>query len=362
MKKSIFAALLALGALPASATDLYFGADLSYANQIVDCGGIYRDNGKPADVYSIFKDHGANLIRVRIWTDGNKSPYSNLPDVIRTIRATREKGMQVLLDFHYSDSWADAGKQYTPKAWEDITDTDALADTLYRYTTYVLATLDHQGLMPEMVQVGNEINVEMLRKQDASETPGEHTPINWERNARLINAGIRAVRDAGRASKIQPRIMLQIAQPENVEPWFAAATSAGVTDYDLIGISYYGHQWSTYDLPQLGDVIRRLRMTYRNKDVMLVETAFPNGADLPGMHSNLNAKAEMPGYTATVEGQKKFLVDLAKTVLAAGGDGVNYWGPDLVPNTCSSRNTGSRTALFDLEGNALPGMDFMRAR
>ena len=112
MKKSIVATLLALGALPASATDLYFGADLSYANQIVDCGGIYRDKGQPADVYSIFKDHGANLIRVRIWTDGNKSPYSSLPDVIRTIRATREKGMQVLLDFHYSDSWADAEHQF----------------------------------------------------------------------------------------------------------------------------------------------------------------------------------------------------------------------------------------------------------
>lgn len=357
MKKSITAALVALCSLPASATDIYFGADLSYANQIVDCGGIYRDKGQPVDVYQIFKDHGANLIRVRIWTDGNKSPYSNLPDVIRTIRATREMGMQVLLDFHYSDSWADAGKQYTPKAWEDISDTAALEDTLYRYTYYILATLDHQGLMPEMVQVGNEINVEMLKKQGA---PKE--PINWERNARLINAGIRAVRDAGAQSKIKPRIMLQIAQPENVEPWFAAATQAGVTDYDLIGISYYGHMWSTYDLPQLGEVIRRLRTTYRNKDVMLVETAFPNGADLPGMHSNLNAKAEMPGYTATVEGQKKFLVDLTKTVLAAGGDGVNYWGPDLVPNTCSTRNTGSRTALFDLEGNVLPGIDFLQAR
>jgi arabinogalactan endo-1,4-beta-galactosidase len=348
--------------LSASATDLYFGADLSYANQIVDCGGIYRDNGKPTDVYQIFKDHGANLIRVRIWTDGNTSPYSTLPDVIRTIRAAREKGMQVLLDFHYSDSWADAGKQIIPAAWADLHDTDALADTLYRYTSYILATLDHQGLMPEMVQVGNEINPEMLMPQ--AEPKGQDHPrsIDWARNAALINAGIRAVREAGAKSRIKPRIMLQIAQPEYVEPWFAAAAKAGVTDFDLIGISYYGHMWSTYDIPQTGETIKRLRSAYPNKDVMLVETAFPNGADLPGMHSNLSAKAAMPGYPATPEGQKKFLVDLTKTVLAAGGDGVNYWGPDLVPNTCSSRNKGSRTALFDLDGNVMPAMDFMRAR
>ena len=70
----------------------------------------------------------------------------------------------------------------------------------------------------------------------------------------------------------------------------------------------------------------------------------------------------MPGYPATPEGQKKFLVDLTKTVLAAGGDGVNYWAPDLVPNGCATRNTGSRTSLFDLDGNLLPGIDFMKAR
>lgn len=362
MKKTVLAAVMAFCAVPASATELYFGADLSYAGQMQDCNAVYRDNGTPADIFTIFKNHGANLIRVRIWTDGNKSPYSNLPDVIRVIRAARAAGMQVLLDFHYSDSWADAGKQIIPAAWADIHDTDALADTLYRYTAYILAALDHQGLLPEMVQVGNEINPEML--MPAAEPKGQDhpRPIDWMRNAKLINAGIRAVREAGAKSRIKPRVMIQIAQPEYVEPWFAAAVKAGVTDFDLIGISYYGHQWSTYDIPQTGAVIKRLRTAYPDKDVMLVETAFPYGADAPGMHSNLSAKAAMPGYPITPEGQKKFLVDLTKTVLAAGGDGVNYWAPDLVPNGCATRNTGSRTSLFDLDGNLLPGIDFMKAR
>lgn len=363
MKRILLAAaLMAQCCLPASATQLYFGADLSYYGQMMDCKAVYKDGGQPADIFTIFKNHGANLIRVRVWTDGNKSPYSTLPDAMRVIRAAKAQGMQVLLDFHYSDSWADAGKQIIPAAWADIHDPDALADTLYRYTAYVMATLDHQGLMPEMVQVGNEINPEML--MPAAEPKGQDHPraIDWSRNAKLVNAGIRAVREAGAKSKIKPRIMLQIAQPEYVEPWFAAAAKAGVTDFDLIGISYYGHMWSTYDIPGTGQVIRRVRKAYPDKDVMLVETAFPYDVDAPGMHSNLSGKAAMPGYPVTIEGQKKFLVDLTKEVLAAGGDGVNYWAPDLVPNGCPTRNTGSRTSLFDLEGNVLPAIDFMKAR
>lgn len=363
MKKILLATALALSPLPASAaTQLYFGADLSYYGQMMDCKAVYKDGGQPQDIFTIFKNHGANLIRVRLWTDGNKTPYSNLPDVIRVIRQAHANGMQVLLDFHYSDSWADAGKQIIPAGWAGIHDTDALADTLYRYTAYILTTLDKQGLMPEMVQVGNEINPEMLMPQAEPKGQDHPRPIDWARNAKIINAGIRAVREAGAKSMVKPRILLQIAQPEYVEPWFAAAEKAGVTDFDLIGISYYGHMWSTYDIPGTGEVIRRLRKTWPDKDVMLVETAFPYDVDAPGMHSNLSGKAAMPGYPVTIEGQKKFLTDLTKTVLAAGGDGVNYWAPDLVPNSCATRNTGSRTSLFDPDGNVLPGIDFMKAR
>lgn len=358
------AALLAAMA-PASARQLYFGADLSYANQMADCHGVYRDSdGQVKDVYTIFKDHGANLVRVRLWTDGNKTGYSNLGDVEKTIRAARDRGMQVLLDFHYADSWADGGKQPIPAAWAGIKDDAKLADTLYQYTYYVMTTLAHQGLMPQMVQVGNEINPEMLQYSSAQFVNGGvaiKPKINWKRDALLINAGIRAVRESGKASDIKPLILLQIAQPENVESWFADATTAGVTDYDLIGISYYGYQWSKDDLAQTGETIQRLRKTYPSKDVMLVETAYPWSLDPPGVHSNLSAKALMPGYPATPEGQKKFLVDLTRTVLDAGGDGVNYWAPDMVPNSCSTRNKGSTTALFNFNGDVLPGIDFMRA-
>src|SRR5690348_3248219 len=90
--------------LSAQAGPLYFGADLSFAGQMADCGAVYRDSdGQAKDIYQIFKNHGANLVRVRIWNDGNRTKYSTLGDVIRTIRGAKAQGMQVLLDFHYSD-------------------------------------------------------------------------------------------------------------------------------------------------------------------------------------------------------------------------------------------------------------------
>jgi arabinogalactan endo-1,4-beta-galactosidase len=117
--------------------------------------------------------------------------------------------MNVLLDFHYSDTWADPSKQIIPAAWEDIEDVNELGDELYAYTYDVLMELDSLGLMPES---------EILRPEG---TAG--TPIHWERNALLLNQAIRAVRDADAQSDESPHIMLHVAQPENVEGWLLAA-------------------------------------------------------------------------------------------------------------------------------------------
>ncbi len=236
------AAMLAvvLFALPAGAEErarpFYLGADLSFANEMEDCGVQYRDGGKVEDVFSIFRAHGATLVRVRLWNDARWTRYSDLSDVKKTVRRARAQGMQVLLDLHYSDDWADGDKQHIPKAWADIAGTDDLARTLYNFTYDTLMALDREGLMPELVQVGNETNPELMSSRVWDK---QKDRIDWTRNAALFNAGIRAVHDAGARSKIQPRVMLHIAQPENVEPWFAAADRAGVRGFDLIGISYY---------------------------------------------------------------------------------------------------------------------------
>ena len=234
MKVRLIGAILLAATLPgpiqAKAPALYLGADLSYVNEVEDCGAVFRKDGKKVDPFKLFAAEGANIVRVRIWNDATWTRYSNLPDVEKTIARSKAAGMQVLLDFHYSDDWADGEKQIIPKAWVGLTN-EQQAKALYDYTLGILTALDRGGLMPEMVQVGNETNSEL-----AGNKKGD--PIDWTRNAMLFNAGIKAVRDAGVRSAIKPRIMLHIAQPENVEPWFEAADKAGISGYDIIGIRW----------------------------------------------------------------------------------------------------------------------------
>ena len=357
------APLLALAAAacatpqPPGAPPLWLGADLSYVNEMEDCGAIFRKDGERVDPFRLFAAEGANLVRVRIWNDAEWTRYSDLADVAKTIRRAKAAGMQVLLDFHYSDDWADGEKQLVPKAWAGL-DPDATAKALYDYTREVLGALDAQGLMPEMVQVGNETNSEMSGSKKGD-------PINWERNAKLFNAGIRAARDAGAASAIKPQVMLHIAQPENVEPWFAAAEAAGVTGYDIVGISYY-RKWSTMDLTGLGEVIARVKQRF-GKDVIVVETAYPFTNDNADKAPNLlGPDTLIPAYPATPEGQLAYLTDLTRLTVANGGSGVVYWEPAWVSTECSTRwgqgSNWDNATFFDFRrGNeALPAFRFFR--
>lgn len=340
---------------PRPADGLYLGADLSYVNEMDDCGAVYRKVGKRVDPFALMKSAGGNLVRVRIWNNATWTKYSNPADVARTIRRARAQKLQVLLDFHYSDDWADGDKQLVPAAWAKL-DAAAQAKALYAYTRKVLADLDAQGLMPELVQVGNETNPELMAGKGGR-------PIDWKRNALLLDAGIRAVHDAGKAARIEPRIMLHIAQPENVLPWFDAATAAGLRGYDLIGISYY-RKWSTRSIAQLGETIVEARRRYK-VDVMVVETAYPfSTAGEDASPNLLGADSLIPGYPATPQGQLDYLTDLTQRVVDSGGVGVVYWEPAWVSTSCKTRwGTGSNwenAAWFDLRSHeALPAFDFL---
>jgi arabinogalactan endo-1,4-beta-galactosidase len=157
--------------------------------------------------------------------------------------------------------------------------------------------------------------------------------------------------------------MLHIAQPENLEPWFAAATQAGVTDFDLIGISYY-KKWSKLGMDGLGRTIMRLKRQYK-ADILLVETAYPWTLDNADTAPNvLGADSLIAEYPATPEGQRRYLLDLTHLVIANGGVGVVYWEPAWVSSRCKTRwGSGSgwdNAALFDFHGRLLPGADYLR--
>jgi arabinogalactan endo-1,4-beta-galactosidase len=341
----------------------FAGVDLSYVNEVEACGAEYRLKGKLRDPYELFAESGANLVRLRLWNNPDWTRYSTEADVTRSIERSHKAGMHVLLDFHYSDDWADPQKQTIPAAWAaDIGDADKLAAHVYEYTRDVLARLNARGLLPYMVQVGNEINTQMLRP---AETKGE--PIDWARNAKILDAGIRAVREAKTADGRSPKVMLHVAQPENVEPWFAAATAAGVRDFDYIGVSYYP-KWSTLNMKQAGAALAAVKQRFK-ADIIVVEVSYPwTLKDAGDKASNLLGEDSLlRGYPATPSGQQRFMNDVVRMTREAGGVGVVYWEPAWVSTSCATRwGTGSHwenATLFDFrKGNELtPAADFLKA-
>ena len=364
-------ALFAAGAASAAASlacaaapdERFAGVDLSYVNEMEACGAEFRVQGQKRDPHELFAAAGANLVRLRLWNAPDWTNYSTEADVTRAIERAHKAGMKVLLDFHYSDDWADPQKQTIPAAWAaDIDNPNRLATHVYEYTRDVLGRLNARGQLPYMVQVGNEINTQMLRPAD---TKGE--PIDWARNAKVLNAGVRAVREARAADGSSPKVMLHVAQPENVEPWFAAAVAAGVRDFDYIGVSYYP-KWSSLDMKPAEAALVRVVKRF-GRPIIVVEVSYPfTLQDAGDKAPNLLGEDSLhPGYPATLRGQQRFMNDVVQMTLRVGGVGVVYWEPAWVSTKCATRwGTGSHwenATLFDFrkKNELTPAVDFLKA-
>ena len=327
---------------------------------MLDCGAVYKNaQGITKDPYKIFNEAGANLVRVRLWHHPTWTEYSNFEDVKKTIKRAKAEGMFVLLDFHYSDTWADPDKQFIPAAWESQRNNkENLGDLLYNYTYKTLADLAVLDLLPNIVQVGNETNRMILQKE------GENLAMDWDRNAFLLNKGIKAVRDIANEKNKEIGVMLHIAQPENGLWWFKQATDAGITDYDWIGLSYYPI-WSEYKLDNVGVAFKTLINTYK-KRLMVVETAYPFTLENKDAASNiLNEKALIAEFPATQQGQLDYMKKLEAVIKLAGGEGLVYWEPAWVSTKCSTLwGQGSHwenVAFFDFDNKATLGMQFYNA-
>lgn len=343
--------LLSLTGAAAKAELPWRGVDLSYVNELEDCGATYRDAGGRSDPFAIFAEAGANLVRLRLWHSPDWTAYSTLDDVSKSIRRARAHGLRVLLDFHYSDDWAHPGKQLVPAAWRDLDD-GARARALGDYTERTLMTLARDGLLPDVVQVGNETNTDLLIETEID----ERTPVRWSRNAPLINAGIAAVRRVARREGADIAIMLHVAQPENVVRWFDGALAAGVDDFDLIGVSYYP-RWSSTPFTEVGPFVADLRTRYQ-RDIVIVETAYPWTLEAQDTaHNLLGDDALVAGYPASVDGQRRWLLDLQDAIRDNGGLGLVYWEPAWISTRCKTRwGTGSHwenATLFDSDSSML---------
>jgi arabinogalactan endo-1,4-beta-galactosidase len=340
------------------------GADLSSVNGVEDNGGIYLDSGIVKDPFTIFKNRGANTVRVRLWNNpqwlaayNNGKMYSDINDVEKTIQRAKAAGMSVNLDLHYSDQWADPGNQAIPAAWNNLT-LDVLKDSVYQYTLNVLNELKNRNLTPEFIQVGNETNQGMLFPT------GAVVNDNWTAFGVLLKSGIKAIRDFSAASSIKPQIIVHVAEPENAD-YFAngVINKAGVTDFDILGVSYY-YVWSTLtSLSQLGTTISSLKSKY-GKKIMIAETAYPWTSLYADNYNNvISGSVAFAGYDVSKEGQYKYMKDLTQQVITGGGAGIMYWEPAWISSKLTDKwGTGSsweNNTFFDFSGNSLPAIDFM---
>lgn len=231
------------------------GADISFLPQLEARGMKFSDKGVEMDPILILKDHGFNYIRLRIFNDPARdsgySPGKGFCDLEHTVamaKRVKAAGMKLLLDFHYSDTWADPGKQYEPAAWRNLSFTD-LKKALYDYTAKVLTTLKTQGAAPDMVQVGNEINHGLVWP--------EGNIGHLDSMSQLISAGVAAVKSVDPSIVIMLHIALGGQNDEAV--FFIDQVLARKVHFDVIGLSYYPKWHGTVDDLQdnMNDLVRR---------------------------------------------------------------------------------------------------------
>ena len=362
---------------PFTSDEFVMGVDLSYVNQVEDHGGIYRDSSKVRDPFRIMKNHGSNMVRVRLWhnpvwvrtvyNNPQKTLYSGFTDVVKTIQRAKALGMAINLDIQYSDSWADPTKQKPPVAWEDITSLPLLKDSVYNYTFSVLNKLNKLGLMPEMVQIGNETNCGLMMTGTKNGFPNLNgCSEKWQDLGAVINSAIKAVRDVVAQSIVKTKIALHVADPKNVEWWVGKiTTSAAVTDFDVIGMSYYPLWHTTIGFGNLPDLISKLKTTF-SKKVMILETAYPWTTEYADSYNNqFGSQSPLIGYPFSREGQTQFMTNLCQNVMNAGGSGVFYWEPAWISSQMKDLwGTGSsweNCTFFDFSGNVLPVIDYMKS-
>lgn len=320
---------------PAHAQQYAIGADVSFLGKCEQDGVVFKENGQPRDVLAILHEHHYNWVRLRLFHDPAANPTRLPNDLNYTLalaRRAKEQGFRILLDFHYSDTWADPGKQFTPQSWSGMSHRQ-LRRQVYRYTRDTIAAFREQGLMPDMVQIGNEVTHGVL-------WPDGKLPGHWDHFADLIKAGIRGVK-AGHGSEPMPRIMIHIERSGD----YTAAVDfydkliAHRVSFDVIGLSYYPY-WHG-DIETMRTNLTGIAMRYQ-KPVMIVETAYnwtPAGFTAK--------KAQFP---ETPQGQLDFLraVDAAVRAIPNGlGQGVFWWEP-------AAEGPLRGRSFFDQDGNVLP--------
>ena len=377
------------------------GMDLSTLVELERCGAKYYDDGKEMDILDIVKKYDVDTIRIRLWND----PWSetgesygagenDLPTSLAIAKRVTEAGFGVLLNFHYSDLWADPGKQFKPKAWASY-GVEELEQAVYDYTLETMRTFLENGVNITMVQVGNELSNGLL-------WPEGKVP-NYDNIAKFVSAGVRAVRkvDAERLAgelsgvneacakldKIQVMIHLDNGGWNGLyREWFDNYTKRG-EDFDIIGLSYYSFWHGS--MQALDDNMNDIAERY-GKDLIVAEVSMGYTMEDYKDYEKLSDEerkgyatkpslVEKIEYPMTVQGQCDFMEDFLNRishVKGGKGKGFFYWEPAWIPVHGSGwatpaslkymqdpgpcGNEWANQALFDYDGNALPTWKLIR--
>jgi len=361
-------------------SDYIKGFDASAIDKMEEDGQVWYDsNCQRKDIFEILKENGVNTIRIRIWNDPDSyiannnvelSGECNLDRVIRMAKRVKKAGLKFMLDFHYSDVWADPGCQVVPVAWQRLTSASDVEAALYEYTYTVMNSLNAAGVTPDYVQVGNEINNGILLHNVYNPANSVHGSasgfasfptggVSTTNFITYLKAGCKAVRFTAPDAKV----ILHIASSNNPDNAISKI-EAGDVDYDIIGLSYYPIYSSHGTISDLKTRIQSYAAY--NKQVVITETTFDwnynneSATNLNNAYSYLLDPETSAVYAdleigtldsktcvlGSVENQAKVLRHIMEESADAGAVGICSWGGEL----------GDWHAMFDYQCVALPSL------
>ncbi len=365
---------------------MILGIDTSTYLEELAHGAKYWDSHRQIDPLDSFRTNGVDYMRIRVWNDP-KSPEGedylagncDLAHYLRLARLAKDKGFRILMDLHYSDFWADPGKQMIPKVWAGH-DIDDLEKDVYFFTRNCLEAARSADVAPDMIQVGNEITNGILWPVGKLERT-DGTPAHYANFCRLVDAGGRACREVLPEAKIV--LHLERSNDQAVyQEFFTEMEKAGIS-YDIIGASYYPYWHGTPE--ELFENLHRCR--HFGKELMVMELGYgftTQAYSLNGRTQRLVIDADrayIPGfsekYPMTPAGQAAFVRDFLKQAQANGVAGVFYWEPLWLPGEgiCwaseagqsyiheegkSTANEWANQCLFDYDGQKLPAFEEFR--
>ena len=338
----------------------YVGGDISMLTKYESQRAQYKDiDGKTvSNLLTFLKEQGWNTLRVRLMVDPTNSDDPRLViqdlDYVKALGARiKAEGLRFMLDFHYSDTWADPAKQWTPQAWLSLGDTQ-LQTKLYEYTRDCLKELKDAGATPDFIQTGNEISYGMLWGKEGSSANrcfSTSDQANWNRFFQLLRKAAQACREVCPEAKIIIHSE-RTPKPNVLTDYFNRITTAGI-DYDIIGLSYYPYFHG--NLSVLETAIKQLEDRNYGKDIQVVEMGYPSKWAVPGTTYDYSAV-----YPYSANGQKAFTADLiAMLKNHPSVNGLSWWYAEANAKGCTGdlKSNWYNAGLFDNEtGRALPAL------